>query len=200
MGGDATNSALKDLFLEGTEGLVASDSSKPTIKRLNFNHESIIRWLLANPGKVDGATLQRCADHFGYSRAWLSIIIHSDAFKARWRELADEADAAVLADIPAKVRGAASVAVEALAEQIATAAKDQTVAPRDFLLKSSEMLLKSLGYGQGKNITVNNNAPGAQTNFVEADALSRARSKLTAPRPNGSEPKLIGSGTPETTP
>lgn len=184
--------ALKDLFLQGTDGLAAS---KPTIQKLNFNHEEIIRWLLANPGKVDGGRLKACADAFGYTQAWLSVIIHSDAFQSKWREMSAEADALVLGDIPAKMRGAASLAIDGLAAQIETAAADQTVAPRDFLLKSSEMLLKSLGYGQGKGGVVVN-APGGNVTFVDADALSRARERLTAPRTN--EPKLIGSGTTET--
>lgn len=186
--------ALKDLFLQGTEGLAAP---KPTIKSLSFNHEAIARWLIANPGKIDGGRLKECADHFGYSRSWLSIIIHSDAFKAKLRELTEEADALVIADIPAKMRGVASMALDALGDQVQAAAEDQTVAPRDFLLKTSETLLKNLGYGQKS--TVNVNAPGGNVVVgVDGSALARARQKLTTPRANESEPKLIGSGTPET--
>lgn len=180
---------VKALFLKGTEGL---DASKPTIKALNFSHEAIARWMLANPG----AKLGQCAKEFNYTPGWLSIIVHSDAFQAKYRELQQEADSAVIADIPAKMRGVASLALEGLADQVESAVEDKTVAPRDFLLKTSESLLKALGYGTTKNVTVNNNAPGAQTNFVEAGALSRARERLVTPRPN--EPKLIGSGTSET--
>lgn len=182
---------LKDLFLKEVEGLTPSASPvvKPTIKSLNFSHEAIIQWLMANPEKIAGGRMKACADHFGYTQGWLSIIVHSDAFQAKYREMLEAADALIIADIPAKLRGVASRALDGLSDQVDAAVEDRTVAPRDFLLKTSETLLKSLGYGQGgKGITVNAQ-PGAQVNFVSEDALSRARGRLTAPRAN--EPKLI---------
>jgi hypothetical protein len=188
-----TNAELRDLFLKGTDELVAE---KPTIKSLNFSHEAIIRWLLANPEKVAGGRLKACADAFGYTPGWLSIIIHSDAFQAKFRELSEEADSLVLNDIPAKMRGTASLALDGLAAQVETAVADQTVAPRDFLLKSSEMLLKSLGYGQGNKLTINQGPGSTAQVAVGSDDLARARARLTTPRVN--EQKLLSAPTDPT--
>src|SRR5712664_2297763 len=136
---------LRDLFIAESAVLIQSAQQpsapgKPTIKSLNFSHEAIIRWMLENPEK----TLGECARSFNYTQSWLSIIIHSDAFQAKFHELNGNADALVVADIPAKMRGVASMALEGLADQVEAAVQDRTIAPRDFLLKTSEALLKSL--------------------------------------------------------
>jgi len=161
----------------------SSRPQKPTIQKLNFNHEAIIRWMLENPTASHGD----CAAFFGYTPGWFSIIIHSDAFKAKWAELSNQADALVINDIPAKMRGVASRALEGLADQVDAAVADQTAAPRDFLLKSSEMLLKSLGYGGAKpqqgGVTINAQ-PGAQVNVVPQEALARAKTRLLEHRAN----------------
>lgn len=189
------NRALKDEFV-AQSAAISVPAPKPTIKKLNFSHEAIIRWMLENPEK----SLGDCAAHFNYTRSWLSIIVHSDAFQAKLRMLQEEADALVVADIPSQLRGTASIAIEALSAQVELAAKDQTPAPRDFLLKSSEMLLKSLGYGAG-NTRISVSAPNGnvQVNHgVNADALSRARARITSPRTNEEKevPAISGPETP----
>lgn len=151
----------------------------PTIKTLNFSHEAIIRWMLENPHR----TLGECAREFGYTQSWLSIIIHSDAFQAKYTELNGNADALVVADIPAKMRGIASMALEGLGDQIESAVQDKTIAPRDFLLKTSEALLRSLGYGQKATVRIDAHA-GAVTNVVDADTLQRARTRMLENRAN----------------
>jgi len=154
--------------------------ARPTVAKLNFSHEAIARWLLENPG----SSLGECAAIFGYTRGWLSIIIHSDAFKAKYQGMQTEADRLVLDDIPAKLRGVASLALEGLADQVEQAVADGSVGQRQFLLNTSETLLQKLGYGAGgSKITVN--APGSggvQVNVVEPAALERARAKLTERR------------------
>ncbi len=170
---------MRDAFLTATAALSPSAPSKPTIKSLNFSHEAIIRWMLENPQR----TLGECAKEFGYTQSWLSIIIHSDAFQSKYAELNGNADALVVADIPAKMRGIASMALEGLGDQIEMAVQERTIAPRDFLLKTSEALLKSLGYGQKQTVNINAHA-GATTNVVDADTLQRARAKMLENRAN----------------
>lgn len=185
-------SLLRDQFL-----VSASDSgTKPTIRRLNFSHEAIARWMLENPDK----DLGDCAAQFGYTKGWLSIIIHSDAFAAHYRRLQDNADDLVVADIPAKMRGVAGLALEALADQVVAAAEDKTVAPREFLLRTSEALLSKLGYGNNAKGGVNINVPPggkASVVVVDGDTLDRARAKLVERRAN--EEKVVEGLTIEPT-
>lgn len=166
--------------------------TRPQIAKLNFSHEAIMRWLVENPQ----GSLGECAEHFGYSRSWLSIIIHSDAFRAKYQAMQKEADRLVLDDIPAKMRGTASLALEGLADQVALACEDGSVGHRQFLLETSESLLKSLGYGGGGKVVIN--APGAQnvnTNVVDPATLERARQKLLEQRANTAK-VIEGESTP----
>jgi hypothetical protein len=158
---------------------------KPGPAKLSHTHEDIARWLLENPTRP----LKECAQHFQYSQSWLSCIIHSDAFQAKLRKLQEGADAVTLLDVPARLRGVASAALDGLAEQVEHALKPSegnSVVHRDFLLSTAELTLKSLGYGgQAKTPPP---APGMvfqQNNTfvtpVPPDVLARAREKLVPP-------------------
>lgn len=151
--------------------------TKPEIKNVSHTHHAMALWLLANPG----ATLREMSEFFGYTVPWLSTITHSDAFKRLMAGLQGEADALVLNDIPAKLRGVASQSLDALAEQVELAAQDNTTQHRDFLKSTSEMALRALGYGQPKNPT-SPAAPGVQLNFVNVPpaVLERAQARLLA--------------------
>lgn len=162
-------------------GDTVAKPARPTIAKLNFSHEAIIRWMLENPEK----TQHDCAVHFGYSDAWLSIIKHSDAFRARWKELSDQADELVVNDIPAKMRGIASLALEGLADQVQAAVDNPTPLQRGFLLETSEKLLAKLGYGGGGKVVVNApNAGEVNVGVVDRADLERARAKLVESRAN----------------
>lgn len=52
-------------------------TNQTSIKSLKPAHETIIDWLLEHPGKQDMAQL---AAHAGYTRSWLSTVMHSDVF------------------------------------------------------------------------------------------------------------------------
>lgn len=154
----------------------APATASPTIKACNFSHDAIALWLVANPGGKQ----KECAEHFGYTQAWLSIIIHSDAFQARYRELLGQADASVINDIPAKMRGVASRALDGLAEAVEVAVEsDQTIMHRGFLLETSDKLLRDLGYGPQKpTVQINNPVQNNTIIGVDSDTLARARQKM----------------------
>lgn len=160
-----------------TTELVRADSKKPTIQTCNFSHDAIAQWLIANP---DGK-LGDCAIHFGYTQPWLSVIIHSDAFQARYRELLGDADAAIISDIPAKIRGVASRALDGLADAVELAVNsEQTLLHRGFLLETSDKLLRDLGYGPNKAAVQINN-PQVQHNTyigVDPELLASARDRM----------------------
>lgn len=89
----------------------------PGIIRLNHTHEAIARWLLENPTR----SLRECAQFFGYTQSWLSCIIHSDAFQVKLNQMQKEADAVVVLDVPARLRGIASSTLDGIAQQIGRA-------------------------------------------------------------------------------
>lgn len=170
--------------------------AKPTIAKLNFSHEAIIRFMLENPN----VTQNEVAAHFGYSVSWISIIVHSDAFRAKWKEMSGRADELVLADIPAKMRGVASLAIEALGDQVQIAAENPNILNRSFLLETSETLLSKLGYGAKPQAGINIPVPpggAAHVTVVDASALERARARLTESRANNA---TVIDGTAEQVP
>lgn len=54
--------------------------SQVQIKSLNNRHISMIDWLLANPGR----SMAVLADEMNVTRAWLSIVMHSDVFVEKY--------------------------------------------------------------------------------------------------------------------
>lgn len=148
------------------------------INKLSPTHEALLRWVLQNPGP---RLVSRAAEFFGYSVPWMSTVMNSDAFRAKLAELSEQADCAVVADIPAKLRGVASLALDGLAEQVHRASNDLTMQPREFLKETAEMALEKLGFGAkgaaASPTTINNTQV-----FVAADpgALARARERFAA--------------------
>jgi hypothetical protein len=66
------------------DALEAGPSRGP--KKVNYTHEALIELLVGHP-ELDQNHLAR---HFGYSAAWLSTIICSDAFQARLAQRREE--------------------------------------------------------------------------------------------------------------
>lgn len=161
--------------------------SAPGPKKLSPTHKAIADWLLQNPGSK---RMAECATAFGVSRAWLSTVIHSDAFQAHLLELQERADLAVIHDIPAKLRGVASMAIDGLASAVEKAMDDNTpILHREFLAETVDMTLTRLGYGAAKPAQVSP-FPGIgaqQNNFylgtVDAKTLAGARELLLNGKP-----------------
>lgn len=84
------------------------------IQKVSHTHEMLLNWLIENPEK----SLRMCADHFGYTQAWVSQIIHSDVFQAQLKLRQGEVFSRVAADIPEKLRGLADVAIEKVGEAL----------------------------------------------------------------------------------
>lgn len=106
------------------------------ISRLSHTHEQVLNWLVANPERSQ----RECADHFGYTQAWLSRLIHSDLFQARLKERQETVFLHVAQDIPAKLRGLADIAIERVAELVG-----ETENP-DILVDVFDKTLHRLGY------------------------------------------------------
>lgn len=142
------------------------------IKKVTPTHEAMMDWMLLNPG----ATLAQMGAYFGYSPAWLSQVINSDLFQALYREKRGEIDARVAMDIPAKMRGLASVALDKLVTHV-----EKSEQP-EFLLETADKVLHRLGYAPSKGPSVSASGPttNIQQNVYIADssALAAAREKM----------------------
>lgn len=102
--------------------------------------DSLINWMLANPGKP----FTHAAQVLGFSPAWLRTVASSDAFQQRMAEKQKDFDVQLMIPTLAqKLTGVAKLAVEQLERQIEVSGDPA------FLLDATEMLLKTQGAGIG---------------------------------------------------
>lgn len=142
------------------------------VKTLSVRHDAIMDYMLANPVEQLGTVAQ----NFGVSAAWLSVIIHSDAFQ---RQLADKKDVlfgAAVVSVREKLNGVAAYALDKLAQSLEHASP---ASDKDFIASTTDSVLKNLGYGPK---SVPGFAPGnvEQQNIfvVSKESLASAREKM----------------------
>lgn len=137
------------------------------IKKMRISHEMILNWLMLNPEKTQGV----CAKEFGVTEAWLSTVINSDCFQARWtaRRMMMDKRSVELAE--AKMRGVVDRGLERLEEMVETSPD-----PR-FVLDTTDKILGRLGYGPktGAGLSVN---VQANTFMVSKEVLAAARGEI----------------------
>ena len=129
--------------LEGTQ------SAATAIARVRYTHDGMIDLIVANPAITQGAL----ARHFGYTQAWVSRVMNSDAFQARLAARKTElVDPSLVATIEEKLRALASRSIDVVLEKL-----DSTNSA-EMGLKALEITSKALGYGaRQQNLNVQNN-------------------------------------------
>lgn len=133
--------------LDGTE------SAANAIARVRYSHDAMIDMIVANPSVSQG----ELAAAFGYTQAWVSRVMNSDAFQARLAERkGDIVDPVLVASVEEKLRTLASKSLDVVLDKL------ETTKSADMGLKALEISTKALGYGaRQSNLTV-------QQNFVVA--------------------------------
>jgi len=136
-----------------SEPLQGTASAATSIARVSYTHDSMIDMLIANPS-ISGAQL---ANAFGYSQAWVSRVMNSDAFLARLAvRKNDVVDPTLTLSIDEKLRALASMSIDIVQEKLLLTKSVETG------LKALEMTTKALGYGaRQQNVSL-------QQNFVVA--------------------------------
>lgn len=84
-------------------------------KSTNYTHEAVIDWILAEPG----VTQREIAAEFGYTEAWMSIIIGSDAFKEKLAERkAQLTDPRIIASINERLDAVAKRSLDRIMDRL----------------------------------------------------------------------------------
>lgn len=140
-----------------------------SIQKVSPRHEAILNYILANPTEKLG----NVAGKFGVTPAWLSTIIHSEAFQDQLKRRQDELfDSAILQDLGGKLTAAAHMSIDAYLEKVPTMDTDQVIAGAD-------KILGRLGYGSGgRGGTVIEGDVNIQTNHVAPDVMEKARERI----------------------
>lgn len=153
--------------LEGTA------SAALAIGRVKYTHDAMIDLILANPSVKQG----EIAKHFGYTQAWVSRIMNSDAFLARLAQRKkDIVDPSLILSVDEKLRAVASKSLDIVLEKLEAAPS------MDQALSAVTVASKALGYGaRQSNLNLQANFVVAMPQKV-ADAGTWA-AKYTGPSP-----------------
>lgn len=141
------------------------------IQTLKPRHEAIMDWLIGHPTETLGA----CAQAFGVTQSWLSVIVNSDVFQSRLREKTDETFLETVVPLRDRMMGLAHRAYERLSEKV------EFVQDPKMLLDIADKTAHRLGYAPTKG--PDPAAPqqvNVQQNFYTADptVLAAARDQM----------------------
>jgi hypothetical protein len=138
------------------------------LQNVRLRHQAIADWLIANPDRSQG----ECAQAFGLTQAWLSVIINSDIFKEYIQARLAEVSTPVLYSLREKLLGVAHRAVEKLGSCV-----DNSQDP-EYILAAADKALHRLGYAPTRGPAVHVSGPtNQQTNVyvVDRETLDGAR-------------------------
>jgi hypothetical protein len=143
-------------------------AAKPPAVR--YSHEAMIDMLVAEPW----ISQNELAARFGYTAAWVSTIMTSDAFKARLEMRKDEVvDPALRLSMEERFKAVTTKSLEVLMEKLAQPA---SFVPDNLALRAAELGAKSLGMGQQQQVQV---TPPADHLDKLADRLIALQKNLT---------------------
>jgi hypothetical protein len=118
---------------------------RPQIQKVAYTHDAMIDLMLATPGQPQSFY----AEAFGYTQAWTSMIMASDAFQERMAQRKTEiVDPTLLASVEAHFKGLVFQAQEILQEKLSATRS------ADLALQVLEISTKALGYGARTGPTV----------------------------------------------
>lgn len=146
------------------------------IRKVSVKHEAIADWLLTNPQR----SMEECARHFGITRAWLSVVVNSQAFREMLALKGQEVFEQTVVPLRDKLNGVAHRAVEKLGDVV-----DNAQDPK-LILDIADRTLHRLGYAPSKGPTVGDGATVVQqNNFYQTDpeTLRAARERMLTGQP-----------------
>lgn len=118
------------------------------IAKLRYSHEAMVDLIVQNPGisQNDLATL------FGYSPAWVSTVMSSDAFRARLAERrAQLVDPEVALTLRERFEALARQSLRVLQEKVSLPSH---MVPDQLALRAADLSARSLGLGQAQTPVV----------------------------------------------
>lgn len=118
------------------------------IAKVRYSHDAMIDMIIAEPW----VSQNRLAEVFGYTPAWVSLVMSSDAFKERLAaRKAEVVDPTLTATLEERFKALVTRSVEVLQEKLAAPA---SVVPDQLALRAMELGAKSLGLGQPQQAPV----------------------------------------------
>jgi len=124
------------------------------IRKVNPWHQRLADWLILN-GTTKGWN-ERASKEFNVTQAWISTVVHSDAFQDYYQELNGQHSQALLHSVREKALGAADQAISEIQKRLDEKGADL---PYESLLQTADLMMKRTGHGDGPaqpaNVQVN---------------------------------------------
>lgn len=152
----------------------ASYAEAKAKKPFRWWYDAIIDWRLANPGRPE----YECAHALGCGVNYLSLIVNTDMFKARWEQRRSEFSDQIGMSVQQKLLRNLDTTLDIIHEQLTT---KRTAIPFRDTTKLMDDTLQRLGYGVPRSgVQVNvGAAPGGTTQVaVNVTDLHAARALL----------------------
>ena len=135
------------------------------IEKIRYTHDAMVDLIVANPRITQG----ELAAQFGYTQAWVSLVMSSDAFRERLAARREElVDPAIRASLEERFRAVVTRSLEVLQEKLSAPV---SAVPDNLALRAAELGAKALGLG--------GNAPAPQV-VVQTDHLQNLAQRLVA--------------------
>lgn len=141
------------------------------IKNINPWHRDLADWLIVN-GNSPGWNA-RAAAQFKVSQAWLSTVVHSDAFQDYYLRLRDEVTKPQLFSAKERMTGILDQTLTKIEEKLENQSDTLSLGN---LLDAADILAKRTGHGEGKSsgetlVQIN-------TQVVTREALEESRARM----------------------
>lgn len=170
------NAEISAFVRQQSMPLQGTASAANSIARVKYSHDGFIDLLIERPGITQG----EIAATFGYTQAWVSRVMNSDAFLARMAQRkGDIVDPAIVQTLEEKFRTLASLSLDVVIDKLSTVKNPDTA------LKALEISSKALGYGARQaNVNVQQNFVVAMPNKVATpEEWAAQHSKLSERTP-----------------
>lgn len=128
--------------------VVAEQGSRQSIAKIGYSHDAMINLLIARSGRISQNEL---AEYFGYTASWISQVMSSDAFQARYAERTKEL-------IDPAIRDAAAAGFKDVLNRSIEILKEKLAAPKisdQLAIQSATLASRALGYGAREQTVIN---------------------------------------------
>lgn len=116
-------------------------ATRPEIHKVRYTHEDCIDCIIAHPG----ISQNELAARYGYSAAWMSVVINSDIFQAKLGERrAELVDPVLRATVEERFRALAVRSLEVLQEKLSAPSHQ---VPDQLALQAAKLGKEALGLG-----------------------------------------------------
>lgn len=111
------------------------------IQKVSVKHDAIMDYMIANPT----APMSAVAEQFKIGAAWLSVIIHSDAFQAQLEVKKDGVFNSTVVPLREKLIGVAHLGLDRLGEALEHTSP-HSADGKEFIADTTDSILANLGY------------------------------------------------------